>query len=58
MFARKHMIPTLSADDANFNPSGGYWNGAVWAPTNYMVLRGLTKCGFDSLAYQIAKIPE
>ena len=54
MFARKHMIPTLSADDANFDPGGGYWNGAVWAPTNYMVLRGLTKYGFDSLAYQIA----
>jgi hypothetical protein len=54
-FARLHRVPTLSADDPYFNPDGGYWNGAVWAPTNYMVLRGLTKYGFDSLAYEIAR---
>ncbi|MFI0429348.1 MGH1-like glycoside hydrolase domain-containing protein [Mariniflexile sp. HMF6888] len=54
MFERKHRVPTLAADDPNFNSNGGYWNGAVWAPTNYMVLRGLTKYEFDSLAYQIA----
>ncbi|MDA3865930.1 MAG: trehalase family glycosidase, partial [Salinivirgaceae bacterium] len=54
MFARVHRVPTLSADNPNFNPNGGYWNGAIWAPTNYMVLRGLTKYGFDSLAYEIA----
>lgn len=54
MFARKHMLPTLSADDPNFEPDAGYWNGGVWAPTTYMVLRGLTQNGFDSLAYQIA----
>lgn len=54
MFARTHRVPTLSADDPNFNPNGGYWNGSVWAPTTYMVLRGLTKYGYDSLAYQIA----
>jgi hypothetical protein len=53
-FARLHRVPTLSANDPNYNPDGGYWNGAVWAPTNYMVLRGLTKYGFDSLAYEIA----
>lgn len=54
MFDRLHRVPTLSADHPNFNPNGGYWNGAVWAPTNYMVLRGLTKYKFDSLAYDIA----
>ena len=54
MFARLHRVPTLSADHPNFNPDGGYWNGAVWAPTNYMILRGLTKYRFDSLAYEIA----
>lgn len=54
MFSRKHRVPTLSADDPNFNPNGGYWNGAVWAPTTYMVLRGLTQYEYDSLAYQIA----
>jgi hypothetical protein len=53
-FARVHRVPTLSADNPYFDPNGGYWLGAVWAPTNYMVLRGLTKYGYDSLAYEIA----
>lgn len=54
-FNRVHRVPTLSADDPDFNfETGGYWNGAVWAPTNYMVLRGLTNYKQDSLAYQIA----
>ena len=41
-------------DHPDYNPDGGYWNGAVWAPTNYMVLRGLTKVGQDELAHEIA----
>ena len=53
-FARVHRVPTLSADNPDFVPSGGYWRGAVWAPTNYMVLRGLTSYNKDSLAYEIA----
>lgn len=53
MFARKHRIPTLSADDPFYDPNGDYWNGSIWAPTTYMVLRGLTKYNFDSLAFKI-----
>jgi glycogen debranching enzyme len=53
-FARLHRVPTLSADDPNYSPIDGYWCGPVWAPTNYMVLRGLTKYGKDSLAHEIA----
>ncbi|MEI6060363.1 MAG: trehalase family glycosidase [Bacteroidota bacterium] len=53
-FDRFHRVPSLSADHPDFNPEGGYWRGAVWAPTNYMVLRGLTRYGYDSLAYEIA----
>ncbi|MFZ4569919.1 MAG: trehalase family glycosidase [Bacteroidales bacterium] len=34
--------------------NGGYWRGSVWAPTNYMVLRGLTNYHRDSPAYEIA----
>ena len=52
-FNRPHRIPTLSADNAKYNPQGGYWLGAVWAMTNYSVLRGLTKVGADSLAFEI-----
>ncbi len=53
-FNRPHRIPTLSADNPYYDPNGGYWLGAVWAMTNYSVLRGLTKIGADSLAYEIA----
>jgi hypothetical protein len=53
-FNRPHRIPTLSADNPKYNPQGGYWLGAVWAMTNYSVLRGLTKVGADSLAFEIA----
>lgn len=53
-FARLHRVPTLSADNKDFNPEGGYWRGGVWAPTSYMVLHGLTKYKQDSLAYEIA----
>ncbi|MFC2138106.1 trehalase family glycosidase [Bacteroidota bacterium] len=53
-FSRLHRVPTISADNPHFKPYGDYWNGSVWAPTNYMVLRGLTSIGYDSLAYEIA----
>ena len=53
-FNRKHRVPSLSADHPAFNPDGGYWLGSVWAPTNYMVLRGLTNYRQDSLAHVIA----
>jgi glycogen debranching enzyme len=53
-FDRLHRVPSLSADNPDYDPSGGYWKGAVWAPTNYMVLKGLTRYGYDSLAHAIA----
>lgn len=53
-FSRVHRVPTLSADSKYYNPDGDYWNGSVWAPTNYMVLRGLTNYKQDSLAFEIA----
>lgn len=53
-FARLHPVPTLSGDEPAFQPSGGYWQGAVWAPTNTMVIRGLEKSGQNDLAYEIA----
>lgn len=54
-FSRIHRVPSLSADNPLYQPDGGYWRGAIWAPTNYMVLRGLTHYYFDSLAFEIAK---
>ncbi len=55
-FKRPGRVPTLSADHPAYCPDdGGYWRGGVWAPTNYMVLRGLTQYGCHALAHQIAR---
>jgi Trehalase len=54
-FCRPHRIPTQSADSLHYNPDGGYWLGAVWSPTNYMVLRGLAQLGQLDLAFAIAQ---
>lgn len=53
-FSRQHMVPTLSADDPNYDPFGGYWRGSVWPPTNYMVMRGLEVVGRDNMVCEIA----
>ena len=54
-FKRPHRVPSLSADHPSYDPRGGYWKGAVWAPTTYMVLRGLTEIGRDALAHEIGR---
>lgn len=54
-FMRPHMVPSLSYSDPNYREDGGYWVGGVWAPTNYMVVRGLAEYGFNDLAAEIAE---
>ncbi len=54
-FGRKHRVPTLAGDQMGFDPAGGYWRGAVWAPTTTMVIRGLEKYGEHKLANEIAR---
>jgi len=54
-FKRPHRVPSLSADHPSYDARGGYWKGGVWAPTTYMVLRGLTEIGRDALAHEIAR---
>ena len=34
-------FPSVSRDDLNFDPQGGYWRGAVWLPTAYMTVKTL-----------------
>jgi glycogen debranching enzyme len=53
-FFTQHPLPTLSKDHPAYEKTGGYWLGAVWAPTNYMVITGLALHGCISLAQQIA----
>lgn len=31
----------IAKNHPKFNPNGGYWLGSVWAPTNFMTLKGL-----------------
>ena len=53
-FNRPIPVPSLSADDPNYHPDGTYWLGGVWAPTNYMITRGLQTAGRGDVAHEIA----
>jgi hypothetical protein len=53
-FGRKHRVPSTPADQAGFDPAGGYWRGSVWPSTNTMVIRGLERYGKHDLAREIA----
>ena len=48
-------IPALTKSHPDFSADGGYWRGGVWAPTTYMVLKGLDNYGKSALAHSIAK---
>ncbi|MDD7887733.1 LamG-like jellyroll fold domain-containing protein [Flavivirga sp. 57AJ16] len=54
-FWRDFVFPTLAADEPNYNPQGGYWLGAVWAPTNYAIIKGLEKIGEDEFAKEASE---
>ncbi|MBQ2828476.1 MAG: glycoside hydrolase [Clostridia bacterium] len=54
-FKTEHRVPTLSKDHEEYRPEGRYWCGSVWAPTNYMVLKGLDEYGKFDLAYETAR---
>jgi hypothetical protein len=53
-FNTAHRVPTLAANEPGFDPKGGYWKGAVWAPTDKMVIAGLENYGYTDLAWEIA----
>jgi len=54
-FWTKIPISSFSADQKEYNPKGEYWLGSVWAPTNYMILRGLSRYHKTELASKLAK---
>lgn len=49
-FYTKIPFATLSRDDPNYDPSGGYWLGGVWPPTNLAAVKGLCAAGYTELA--------
>ncbi len=54
-FWRPNPFPTLAANHPDYDATGQYWRGAVWAPTNYMVIKGLETCGEHALAAEAAE---
>lgn len=53
-FRVPHRVPSLSKSHPAYVDNGGYWRGGVWAPTNYMVLKGLDKYAKYDLSHEIA----
>jgi hypothetical protein len=51
-FWRNFGVPTLSASDSYYSPIG-YWNGPVWVPWQYLVLRGLINYGYNTEAKEL-----
>jgi glycogen debranching enzyme len=49
-FWRPFIFPSLAADEKCYHPDGEYWHGGVWAPTNYVVIKGLEKNGYEDFA--------
>lgn len=55
-FKTRNRVPSLSKDHPGYKgDDGGYWCGAVWAPTNYMILCSLKNHGYFKLAYDIGR---
>lgn len=55
-FWRENVVPALAHDETGYSAEGQYWNGAVWAPTNYMVIKGLQDYGYEDLAGHVTAI--
>jgi glycogen debranching enzyme len=54
-FWRPHVFPSLSRDEQAYEAKGLYWLGGVWAPTNYMVIKGLQRYGMYDLAREASE---
>lgn len=54
-FWRPVVFPTLAASEPEYKADGGYWLGAVWAPTDYAVIKGLVRCGEENFAAQASE---
>ncbi|NLN45823.1 MAG: glycoside hydrolase [Clostridiaceae bacterium] len=52
-FKTPHRVPALSRSHEKYAAAGAYWCGGVWAPTNYMVLKGLDTYGKYGLSHEI-----
>jgi glycogen debranching enzyme len=46
---------SLAVNDGDFSPQGRYWRGALWLPTTYAALKGLSAYGYQKEAHVAAK---
>ena len=46
---------SLSRDDLNYDPKGGYWLGGVWPPTDYVLIKAMADNGYIREANEAAK---
>ncbi|MBE6544391.1 MAG: hypothetical protein E7675_08330 [Ruminococcaceae bacterium] len=49
---RPNGLSTLAYDHAEYAAEGGYWCGAIWAPTSYQYVKGLEAYGYDTVAFE------
>lgn len=47
--------PSVSRDDAQFDPDGDYWRGSMWLPTAYPSIKALEKYGYFNEANTTAQ---
>ncbi len=53
-FRLRHMFPSVSIRELEYDPKGFFWRGGVWGITNYMVVQGLLKYGELDFAQKAA----
>ncbi|RKY62485.1 MAG: hypothetical protein DRP96_00050 [Candidatus Neomarinimicrobiota bacterium] len=53
-FAPKHMFPSVSVREIDYNPLGFYWRGGVWGISNYMIIQSLKRYGETEFAREAA----
>jgi len=51
-FWRPNVFPSLAADEPEYRANGDYWCGGVWAPTNYAIIKGLERAGYEDFAME------
>lgn len=49
-----YVVPSIARNDPTF-PDQFYWRGTIWGPTNYLLYQGVTRYGFDKIAFEIAQ---
>jgi len=54
-FFRPFLFPALAKSEKDYKENGNYWQGGVWAPTNYMVVKGLKNYGYFDLANKMSE---